>query len=264
MNLLKKLIIGALTLIVLAGPAGQENKKEYEKLSRDYTKIERTINFDNPQETLNEAFKRCSPNNISEIIYDHDFTHSDNYIKNRFIGHSRRLIEGYLNQARKGTEGHILCVTGIFEDTGNNKKRTVFARKSLLTSLGVNCEADLDSAIYHEDIHAEEERYGYEFGDRRIGGEELMKMFNENKLRTEVISGAGEFDAYASELERANNVKTKPSAMHVFNTTLNAYQVYSILERALERGTLTPLEIKYAEAKLKKHENTIETLKNYR
>jgi len=264
MNTLKKWLIGTLVAgAIIAGSIIPTKQKE-EPQKREPIVIEKTINFENPQRTLNESLERLKPENISEIVYDPDFTHSDNYIKNRFVGHSRRLIEGYLDQARIGTEGHVLCVTGIFDDTGNNKKRTVFARKSLLNSQGINCEADLDSALYHENIHAGEERYGYDFGERIIKGEELVSLFKDKKIRTELIALAGEFDAYSSQIERAGKVEIKPSAIHILNATLNAHQTYSILERSISKEILTPLEIRYTETKMTRHKETIETLKRMR
>ncbi len=264
MNLLKKLIIGALTLIVLAGPVGQGNKKEYEKSSRDYTKIERTINFDNPQETLNEAFRIANPEHLSEVIYDPDFKKSDDYVKKRLIGYSRRLTEEYIKQARTQAPGHNLCIADVFPKMGDGQKRTTFARGGILKSKWINSIEDLAICISHEDVHAKESRYGYDFGDRTIKGEELMELLEKGDLRIEIISKIGEFDAYSSQIERADKVERKPSLMNIISTTTNAYQIYSTIESDISSGTLTPLERKYAEEKIRRHKKTIETLKNYR
>lgn len=254
-------ILAATALV--AGSITVSARKE-EAPKRQNLLLERTINFENPQRTLNESFERLKPENISEVIYDPDFTHSDGYLRTHLIGKfPEGAINSYIQNTRKRSN-HNMCVTGISTQIGDGKKRPVFARKSLLTSLGIQNEADLESALHHEDIHAEEERKGYDFGEKRLSGEEITSLFGKDEIRAEVILGIGEFDAYASQLARINSENLKVSPFHLMSTTTNAIQTYSILESGLKGGTLKPMEKKYFEAKKRKHEEVIETLKKYR
>ncbi|MEK6846940.1 MAG: hypothetical protein AABY16_02125 [Nanoarchaeota archaeon] len=173
-------------------------------------------------------------------------------------------MEGYLQQARTGAPGHSLCVADIFEDVGDGKKKIAFARGSITNSPGILCLADLENSIYHEDIHAKEARHGYDFGNRTINGKELIELINKKELRTEFLRLTGELDAYASQIERANNTKRKPSPMHTISATINLYHCYSLIEEALSKNKLTPLEREYAETKITRHRSTIENLKKYR
>ena len=232
---------------------------------REMFSLERTISFENPQRTLDEAFKKLNPKHISEVIYDPDFIHSDIYLRKSLIGQiSEREIESYIQSTRRQSPNHSLCVTGVISYVKDDKKRPVFARANMLFSPGIICEEDLESSLHHEDIHAEEERKGYDFGDKKLNGDELTRMFNNGDIRAEVILGVGEFDAYSSQLTRINSGNLRVSHMHLISTTTNAVQSYSILERALQRGTLKPMELKYFEAKRKKHAEAIETLKKYK
>jgi len=263
MNKLKKWLISTLAAATLIAGSIILTKQKEESIKKEPIVLERTINFDNPQITLNDAFNSCKPEHLSEVIYDPDFKKSDDYIRKKFVGHSRRLIEGYLEQARIGAPGHALCVADIFEDVGDGKKRIAFARANITNSPEVLCPADLENAIYHEDIHAGEARHGYHFGGKIIRSKELAELFNKGEIRTGVIRAIGELDAYASQIERAEKTERKPSPIHIISATTNLYQVYSIIEKALTKNTLKPLEKKYAEEKIRRHKNAIETLKNF-
>ena len=264
MNKLKKWLIGVLAGTAIITASVVSTKQKEEPLKRESIVLERTINFENPQITLNSAFNLCKPEHLSEVVYDPDFKKSDDYTIKRFVGHSRRLIEGYLQETRTGAPNHALCVADILEDVGDGKKRITFARRNITNSIGISCPADLENSIHHEDIHARESRFGYDFGDRIIKGKELGDLFNKKEIRTEVIKAIGELDAYASQIERANRTERKPSAMHIIIAATNLCQVYNIIENAIEGRKLTSLEKKYAEAKILKHKDTIETLKKYR
>jgi len=264
MNKLKKWLIGALvTATLIAGSIISTRQKELTP-KREPIVLEKTISFENPQITLNDAFNLCKPEHLSEVMYDPDFQKSDDYIRKRFVGYSRRLLEDYLQQTRTGAPSHDLCVADILEDVGDGKKRTVFARRDVTNSPGILCLADLENSIYHEDIHAREARYGYDFGDRTIKGRELADLFSKGEIRTEIARLIGEFDAYASQIERAEKTERKPSPMHIISATTNLYQVYNIIKKALTKNTLKPLERKYAEEKIARHKTTIETLKKYK
>ena len=263
MNHFKKWLIGTLVAgAIIAGSIIPEKQKE-EPLKREPIVLEKTINFDNPQRTLNEAFALCKPEHLSEIIYDPDFKSQEKYIKERLVGYSRRLIDEYLQQAKTEIPGHDLCVADILAEVGDGKKRIAFCREKISKSIGINCLEDLASCIFHEDTHARESRYGYDFGDKIIQGKELIELLEKGEIRTEVIRLVGEFDAYSSMIERAEKTERKPSPMHVISATTNLYQINGIIERAMSKNTLTALERKYAETKLKKHKETIETLKKY-
>lgn len=261
MKRLSKWIIGAIagTALVVGSTYLSKNK---DSPKRKPLGLERTISFDNPQRTLDEALRFCKPSHVSEIIYDPDFEESDSYLRQSLTGLSETSIERYLQGTRTQFQGHNLCVTGVISNVGNGLKRPIFARKNVAYSPGILSMADLENTVHHEDIHAEEERYGYDFGDRRINGEELTILFNKGAIRTEVIGPIGEIGAYASQIERAKIAKRKPSIIHILNASTQLYSVTEIVSRGLRNGTLTPLEAKYAEAKLSKYKSTIETLKN--
>ncbi len=264
MNSIKKWAIVALTATALVAGSIFLYKGKEDTPKREAISIERTINFENPQKTLNESFNKLRPENISEVIYDPDFTQSDIYLKKGLLGKlPERDIDSYIQSMRRQSPNHNLCVTGVIIYVGDGKKRPVFARASMLSSPGIICNEDLESSLHHEDIHADEERKGYDFGDKRLNGSDLTKIFNDGDIRAEVILGVGEFDAYSSQLTRINKSSKKPSPMHIKSTTTNACQVYGLLEMGLQRGTLTPMERKYFEAKKKKHTEVIETLKKF-
>ncbi len=263
MKLIKKIAIGAVIATTAAICIIPAKPKENQKKEQVTLELERTINFNNPQKTLNEAFNLCKPENLSEVIYDPDFKRSDDYIKNRFVRHSRRLLGEYIQQARTGSPGHDICVADILEDVGNGKKREAFARKSLIDSRGVLCQEDLESCIYHENIHAGEARYGYDFGDSILKGRELKRLFDRGEIRPQTIIDIGEFDAYAAQLARADNTERKPSIVHKTFTKITVFEIYNKLNANLQVGALSPMERRYFEAKKRKHEKVIETLKTF-
>ena len=227
--------------------------------------IERTITWENPQKTLEEALILSNPENISKIVYDPDFKESDRYLRSTLENQiPEREIEAYLQKTRTEVPNHDLCVTGVISNAGDGQKRPVFARRNLLNSQGISSISDLENAISHEAVHAEEERLGYDFGDRRIKGEELTILFNKKHIRPEVICAIGEIDAYASQIEKGEKMERKPSPIHIINATINLCNVYNIIEKAIDNERLTPLERKYAEAKISKHKDTIEKLKKMR
>lgn len=260
MKSLRKWTIGALVATTLISGSISLFKNKEDTPKRETVSLERTISFENPQRTLDETFRKVKPEHISEVIYDPNFTHSDNYLRKILRYRLSEIeIEPFIQNSKRQSPNHILCVTGIISDVGDNNKRPVFARANMLSSSGVLCNEDLESSLYHEDIHAEEERRGYDFGDKRLNGYELTKMFNQIEIRAEVILGVGEFDAYSSQLTRIKSKNSKVSSMHIISTTTNASQVYNILEN----GTLKPMEKKYFEAKKKKHAEVIETIKRF-
>ncbi|MBS3083240.1 hypothetical protein J4423_00380 [Candidatus Pacearchaeota archaeon] len=224
----------------------------------------RTISFENPQQTLDEAFRNCNPENISRIIYDPDFKDSDAYLRSSLSGRmSPSEIEISIQNSRKLAEGHYMSVADVSTKVGDGQKRQIFVRKELIGAPEVKSLADLENAIYHEDVHAEEHRNGYDFGGRIVRGEELTRLCNTGEIRPEVIIGIGEIDAYASQIERAKKSQIKPSRTLMAGALTQLHRGYSILEKGLSNEKLTILERMYAERVIAKHKDTIETLKKH-
>jgi hypothetical protein len=258
----KKMLLGTVLLATALGGTILAVKEKPQETTRTKISLERTVSWDNPQETLNVAYQLAKPKHISEVIYDPEFIHSDNYIRQKLSGHySEKIITNYLNNSRSQSPSHNLCIPGILLYTGDGKKRPSFARKSALTSPGLSSIEDVRNAIEHEDAHAKEERFGYDFGDSIMGGPELIQLFNSGEIKPQVILEIGELGAYAHQIESGEKSERKPSIMCTLNAKTNLYTIVDIVEKRLEKNMLTQMERKYAESTIRKHKQTIERIK---
>ena len=265
MNKLKKWLIGgiaaaALTSLVFSIAKTSEPQKENKRPALVKELSLKEISWENPQARLEEAFALANPKNLSYVVYDPYLEKSDAYIVKNFPGHSRRLLESYIQSTRQSK--HDLGVVSLMPYVGNGQKRPAFARESMISSPSINKIEDLANAIAHEDVHAEEESKGYEFKSSRKKGKELQTLFDEKQIRPEVIVEIGELDAYATQLEAGERTGQKISSMCVTNAATHLYQLSTIIDKALDKGKLTPLEREYAEVKIAKHKETIQKLKN--
>lgn len=246
MKLKNKLAIGSLVAILGAGIY--------------LIKKEEKFDLSNPQKILEEAFKISKPQHISRVKYDPNFEESDSYLREILNGQlDQRGIETYLQKNRKQSEGHYMSVLGISTKIGDGKKRPVFARRELTTTDKVESVEDLANAIHHEDIHAGENRLGYDFGNRRIKGDELTVLFNKGEIRPEAIIAIGEIGAYAAQVERG--MRTNVSRIHLAGAKRTLLDGLRIIEGAISNDRLTPMEREYAKATINKYKSVIETLK---
>lgn len=247
----KKWLIGTLAATALAGAVA----------IKAFSPTTREIFPERAQEHLNTAFERVKPENIERIPYDPYFKEQDNYLRAQLKPFSRESeIEQYVLEARKSGGSHNMCVTGVIFYVGDGKKRPAFARKALFESKSALTEEDLANLVRHENVHAEEEANGYDFGAERKKGPELTKLFNTNQIREEIISGIGEIPAYATQLDAAENGLDNVSRECLASTKSNLKDITRIINKGLANNTLTPLERKYAETKLKKYGAAIKKL----
>jgi len=251
MKKLKKWLIGTISAAALAGAVTFTLLKQ----------TAREIYPERAQEHLDASFERVKPEHLESLIYDPDFKEQDNFLRKQLKSYTKESeIEKYVNEARGNPNSHNMCVAGVIMYVGDGKKRPAFARKKLFESDSILTQEDLNNTTRHEDVHAEEERLGYDFGTERKKGPELTKLFNTNQIRKEVINGIGEIPAYATQIEAAEKGLDKVSKECMDNTKYQLRTVTKIIKKGLANNSLTPLERKYAEAKLKKYSSIIEDL----
>jgi hypothetical protein len=255
-----KYLVSGLVAISLAGGAIKLSYKDHTEKNRNsgLNFLAREIDYKNPQRTLEHTLSLINSDFISEIIWDPEFKKSDEYIRENLSGRfSNKSIGNYILGTRSQAKGHNLGVVGILYKTGEGKKRPVFARRELLDSDSVFTLADLKSAIIHEGVHAEEEARGLEIDERRIKGEELTNLIENGIMRVPVISGAGELDAYATQLEDDEKNKRGISQRMRINLMMKIYQLNGLFVRGLCDDKFTGMERKYIETKMGKHKETI-------
>lgn len=248
---IKKWIIGAVTITALSGAIALTNLKS----------STREIYENNAQNHLNIAFERLNTSHLERVVYDPDFKEQDNYLRKQITPYSKeRDIEKYILEAHKSQNSSNMCVTGVIFYVGDGKKRPAFARKKLFESKSILTQEDLNNIVRHENVHAEEERKGYDFGTERKMGKELTKLFNTNQIRLEIIKGIGEIGAYATQIDAIEKGIDKTSEECLKNAKVNLQEITRIIQKGLINKTLTPLERKYAETKIKKYNHLIQKL----
>ena len=258
MNKLKKWLIGALTAATLAGAVAIATKKSPAK----EVQITKEISYNKAQEYLDTAFERAKPLHLERIIYDPHFKEQDNFLRKQLQPYSKEFdTEKYVLEARKDKNSHNMCVTGVMLYVGDGKKRPAFARKELFESESVYNLEDLTNLARHEDVHAEEECKGYDFGTERKKGLELTILFNTNQIRLEVINGVGEIGAYAVQIEAVESGLDKVSKPCFENARTQLRTVTRIINKSLANNSLLPFERQYTETKMRKYERVIRKLK---
>ena len=214
------------------------------------------------QKFLDDIFREVNPQDLERIVFDPDQKKASAAVFEMYRQalYSTTLARGAAENALKQRE-EAMYVPAVFELTGDGNKRVAYATGGIFTY--AKTTGDVRLVVRHEEVHARQERRGYETRLGSITGRELIGLRRNGELREGMWLDLGELEAYADDLERIFNGKDTVSR-DVFTYHKKKVEFLSrVAEKGLPRGAFHPLEAAYASHTLRRYRETIDVVRKY-